>query len=54
MDKSQFEKIIIHQVKMILKEKNLKITDLNNYEILTYKYDVALMLLCELGVKNER
>lgn len=49
MTLAEYEKIINHQVKLILYEKDLKPNDLNFIELLKYKYDVALMLLCELG-----
>lgn len=49
MNKENFEKIIEHQLILILKEKGLKICDLSGIEILRYKYDISLMLLCELG-----
>lgn len=49
MSEEQFEKIIEHQVELILAEKGLKLCDLSKLEILQQKYRVALMLLCEIG-----
>jgi hypothetical protein len=54
MCEKQFEKIIIHQVNLILQDRRLKTHDLSTLELLQYKYKVALMLLCELGGKNEK
>ena len=50
MSEEQFEKIIEHQVELILAEKELKLCDLSKLEIFQQKYRVALMLLCEIGV----
>lgn len=47
--KINFESIINHQVALILKEKGLSTNDLSNVELLRYKYEIALMLLEELG-----
>ncbi len=49
MSEEQFEKIIEHQVELILAEKGLKLCDLSKLEIFQQKYRVALMLLCEIG-----
>lgn len=48
MDKLQFENIIQHQVKLMLKEKGISRNDLSHFEYLKYKYEVAINLLCEL------
>ena len=53
MSEEQFEKIIEHQVELILAEKGLKLCDLSKLEIFQQKYRVALMLLCEIGARNE-
>ena len=50
MSKEQFEKIINHQVVLNLKDKGLTINDLKHSEYIKLKYEVALQLLCELGV----
>jgi len=39
-------------VKLILKEKGLDKQYLDTIEYLKYKYEVSLMLLCELGDKQ--
>ena len=49
MNTEQFEKIMQHQVMLMLKEKGLSRGNLNNYEYLQYKYEVAIKLLCEIG-----
>lgn len=49
MDEAQFNKIIEHQVALILKEMGVCVGDLSSFEYLKHKYKVALMLLCELG-----
>ena len=48
MTKEQFEKIIKHQVNMVLKDKGLSEKDLTQFEYLKLKYEVAIKLLCEL------
>ena len=49
MNSELFEKIIQHQAMLMLKEKGLSRKDLNNYEFLQYKYEIAIKLLCEIG-----
>lgn len=49
MNESQYENLIMHQIKLMLSEKNLTVGDLSNLELLQYKYKIALMLLAELG-----
>lgn len=49
MSEEQFDRIIEHQVELILAEKGLKLCDLSKLEIFQQKYRVALMLLCEIG-----
>lgn len=49
MSQEQFNKIIEHQVKLMLQDKNLTRNDLDDLEYLKYKYEVAIKLLCELG-----
>ena len=48
MTKEQFEKIIQHQVDMVLRDKGLIRKDLKEIEYLKLKYEVAIKLLCEL------
>lgn len=48
MNEEQINKIIEHQVFLILQEKGLSRSDLNNHEYLKYKYEVAIKLLLEL------
>lgn len=48
MNKEQWEKIINYQVSLILIEKGI-IHMVGQKEVLNYKYEVALQLLCELG-----
>ena len=48
-NKDQWKNIIEHQVKMILKEKGLKRSDLDDKEYLNYRYQMAINLLVELG-----
>lgn len=50
MNEKQFDKIIQHQANLILKDKNITKNDLRDIEYLKLKYEVALQLLCELGV----
>lgn len=49
MSEEQFNKIVEHQVALMLSEKGLSKRDLDNYEYLRYKYEVAIRLLCELN-----
>lgn len=48
MTKEHWMDIINHQVKLLLDEKGLKISDLNSLELLKYKFDMAVDLLMEL------
>ena len=49
MIKEEWEKIIDHQINLVLKEKGLRIGDLNKIEIAKYRFEMALKLLEELG-----
>ena len=49
MIKEEWEKIIDHQVSLLLKEKGLRIGDLDKREIAKYRFEMALKLLEELG-----
>ena len=49
MLKKEWEKIIDHQVNLVLKEKGLRIGDLNKHEVGKYRFEMALKLLEELG-----
>lgn len=47
MTTKQFDDIIFHQLKLMLKNKGININDLKSIEIIKYKYDLALEILVE-------